>query len=189
MHMKDTIAINARKLFDKHGYHGAALRDICKMSACTMPTLYYYFENKETLFNRLVGDAFAELVPRLWAQLPAGVDAKEYAALMVIQKKHLTEDERLIYRLAMKTWLGFEDCGQCRQELLAWEQAAYEDSWNRYQGLVESKKWAKYISRAITAIIQRMILLGEELSDDDIREEIAMIFEVAMASKDKAGKE
>jgi len=181
--MKDKLAVFARRLFDQHGYHGASLRDICELAACKMPTLYYYYENKETLYDRVVGEAFIELVPRLWSQLPAESDPKEYAALMVIQKKHLTEDERLIYRLAMKTWLGFEDCGPCRQRLREWEQSTYESSWQTYHNIVGSKKWAKYISRSVTAIIQRIILMDENISDDDVREEIGMIFDVATHSK------
>ncbi|MGI6153986.1 MAG: TetR/AcrR family transcriptional regulator [Christensenellaceae bacterium] len=181
--MKDKIALHAREQFDKHGYHGTGLRDICKLSGCKMPTLYYYYENKETLYDRIVGEAFTELVPRLWEQLPADADAKEYAAQMVIQKKHLTEDERLIYRLAMKTWLGFEDCGPCRQRLLDWEQSEYENSWQRYHNIVGSKQWAKFISRAITALILRIILLDECIPDDEIRTEINMIFDVAAHSK------
>lgn len=180
--MKDKIAYYARKEFDKHGYHGTALRDICNLSGCKMPTLYYHYENKETLYDRIVGEAFSELVPRLWAQLPADANPKEYAAQMVIQKKYLTEDERLIYRLAMKTWLGFEDCGPCRQRLLDWEQDAYENSWRNYQDIVGSKQWAKFISRGITAIIQRIILMNEPISDEEIRDEIYMIFDVATHS-------
>lgn len=189
MNMKETIAINARKQFDKHGYHGAALREVCEMSNCKMPTLYYYYKNKEILYDSVVGEAFVELVPRLWEQLPTNVDIKEYSTLMVIQKKHLTEDEHIIYRLAMKTWLGFEECGQCRERLLNWEQTTYDNSWKQYQEIVGSKQWAKFISRSITSIIQRIILLNEDISDNEIREEIMMIFEVASSSNDKIRKE
>ncbi len=127
-------------------------------------------------------------MPRLWTALSKDVSPREYAALMVLQKKNLTEEERLIYRLAIRTWLGFEDCGQCRARLMAWEQAEYENSWRRYHDLVGSKKWALYISRGITLLIQRIVLLDEEISDEDIREEIDMIFDVATHSnhiKDK----
>jgi len=181
--MKEKIAFHARRLFDMHGFHGAALRDVCKLSGCKMPTLYYYYENKETLYDQVVGKAFAQLVPHLWSKLPTGVSPQEYASLMVIQKKHLSEDERIIYRLAMKTWLGFEDCGQCKERLMEWEQATYENSWKEYSGIVGSKQWAKFISRSITSIIQRIILLNEDISDNEIREEVGMIFDVAMHSK------
>jgi AcrR family transcriptional regulator len=179
---KDIIAYHARRLFDQHGFHGTALRDICKLSGCKLPTLYYYYENKEILYDRLVGEAFEELIPRLWLALPKSVDEREYAALMVLQKKTLSEDEKLIYRLAMKTWLGFEDCGKCRERLMAWEQNAYEDSWQRYEGVVGSIAWAKYISRGITSLIQRIVLLNETIPDEEIRKEIGMIFDVASHS-------
>ena len=60
--MKEKIAYYARKLFDEHGYHGAALRDVCKLAGCKMPTIYYYFENNEKLFDEAVRVAFEELV-------------------------------------------------------------------------------------------------------------------------------
>jgi AcrR family transcriptional regulator len=179
---KDIIAYHARRLFDQHGFHGTALRDICKLSECKLPTLYYYYESKEVLYHKLVGEAFIELADRLWSSLPADVTPTEYAARMVLQRKNLTEDERLIYRLAMKTWLGFEDCGKCREILASWEQESYERSFRRYESIVGSMRWAKYINRGIAALIQRIILMGEEISDEEIREEIDMIFDVAAHS-------
>ena len=184
---KDVITYHARRLFDKHGFHGTALRDICNLSGCKLPTLYYYFESKEILYDRIVGEAFEEMVPRLWVALPPDVTAREYAALMVIQKKNLSEDERLIYRLAFRTWLGFEDCGKCRDRLMAWEQEVYENSWQRYHDIVISKKWQQYISRGITLLIQRIVLLNEEISDEEIREEIGMVFDVATHSNKNNG--
>ncbi len=179
--MKDKLAFHARTLFDKHGYHGAGLREICDLAGCKMPTLYYHYGDKETLYDEVVGKAFVELVPRLWLELP-DTEPKEHAVRMVIQKKHLSAEERLIYRLAIRTWLGFEDCGLCRQRLMAWEQETYENSWKQYSEVVGSKQWAKYISRGITSMIQRIILLGEDISEEEIREEIGMIFDVAAHS-------
>lgn len=111
--MKEKIAYHARRLFDIHGFHGTALRDICKLAGCKMPTIYYYYENKEKLFDEVVRVAFEELVARLWTQLPKDISHIEYNIQKVIQKKHLSEDERIIYRLAIKTWLrcdGFDEC-------------------------------------------------------------------------------
>lgn len=187
--MKEKIALHARRLFDKHGFHGTSLRDLCKLAGCQMPTVYYYYENKEVLYDKIVGEAFITLVARLWSELPEDVSLREHAVLMVLQKKHLSEDERLIYRLAMKTWLGFEDCGRCRQRLMEWEQTAYENSWMKYDGLVASKQWAKFISRTLTSVIQRIILLDEDIADTEILEEIGMIFEVAAHTKNKQKEE
>lgn len=65
------------------------------------------------------------------------------------------------------------------RRLMDWAQATYEQSWKKYAKIVTSKQWAKFISRSITALIQLIILAEEDISDDEIREEITMIFDVA----------
>lgn len=183
--MKEKIAYYARRLFDQHGFHGTALRDVCNLAGCKMPTLYYYYENKEKLFDEVVRVAFEELVPRLWAQLPKGVPYTEYIIRKVIQKKRLSEDERIVYRLAMKTWLGCDGFEDCRKKLKEWEQKAYQIAWEEYAPIVGSVQWAKFIVRSITEMIQRIILLNEDIPDEEIVEEINMIFDVATHSNKK----
>ncbi|MBB2183469.1 hypothetical protein H0486_11320 [Lachnospiraceae bacterium MD1] len=126
--------------------------------------------------------AFEDLVARLWTQLPKDVSYIEYNIHKVIQKKHLTEDERIIYRLAMKTWLRCEGCEECRKKLMEWEQRAYHKAWEEYASIVGSVQWAKFIARSITEMIQRIVLLEEDIPDNEIREEINMIFDVATYS-------
>ena len=180
--MKDKIAYCSRRLFDEHGYHGTALRDVCKLAGCKMPTIYYYYESKEKLFDEVVRAAFEELVARLWTQLPENVPYKDYCTAMVIQKKNLSEEERIIYRLAMKTWLGFDGCGETRRRLMDWAQNTSELNWEKCADIVASKQWAKFICRSVTNLIQLIILTDEEISDDEIRGEVSMIFDVAAHS-------
>ncbi len=183
--MKEKITYHSRGLFDKHGFHGTALRDICKLAGCKMPTIYYYFGSKENLFNEVVYVAFEELVAKLWAQLPKNVSVAEFDTLMVIQKKNLSEEERLIYRLAMKTWLGFDGSDETRQKLKDWAQTTYKKSLKKHSESVCSMEWAKFISRSVTNLIQLIILAEEDISDDEIRENIEMIFSVATHSNIK----
>ncbi|MDR0293594.1 MAG: TetR/AcrR family transcriptional regulator [Oscillospiraceae bacterium] len=183
--IKDKIAYHSRRLFDEHGYHGAALREVCKLAGCKMPTVYYHYKNKENLFDEAVRAAFEELVARLWAQLPKEVSGKEYYIAMVKQKKHLSEDERIIYRLALKTWLGFESCGGSRQKLREWEELAYRKTLENCAGIAGSVQWAKFIARSVTGIIQRIILMDDDIPDSEIEEEISMIFDVATHSNIK----
>lgn len=180
--MKDRISYFARKLFEERGYHGTALRDICELAGCKMPTIYYYFENKEKLFDEVVRVAFEKLVERLWSQLPKDLSYREYNIKKVIQKKHLTEDEKRIYRLAMRTWLKCDGTEDSRKKLMEWEQMAYKKAYDEYALVVGSLMWAKFIARAITEMIQRIILLDEDIPDSEIAEEINMIFEVATHS-------
>jgi AcrR family transcriptional regulator len=44
----------ARVLFTQKGYASVSIRDICRNAGITAPTLYYYFQNKEALFDAVV---------------------------------------------------------------------------------------------------------------------------------------
>jgi outer membrane protein len=48
------------KLFANRGYAGTAVQDITEEARVTKPTLYYYFQNKEGLFQALVDQAMDE---------------------------------------------------------------------------------------------------------------------------------
>src|SRR5271155_5605404 len=48
------------KLFANRGYAGTAVQDITEEAKVTKPTLYYYFGNKEGLFQALVDQAMDE---------------------------------------------------------------------------------------------------------------------------------
>ncbi len=44
----------AANLFSEKGYHQVSIREICEIAKISKPTLYYYFENKRTLFLTLL---------------------------------------------------------------------------------------------------------------------------------------
>ncbi len=44
----------ARALFTKRGFSNVSMRDICREARVTPPTVYYYFKNKEALFEAVV---------------------------------------------------------------------------------------------------------------------------------------
>ena len=64
---------SALNLFSEKGYEGTSIREIIERAGVTRPVLYYYFENKEHLFRRLVESWFAELVEDMDRAL-AGVE-------------------------------------------------------------------------------------------------------------------
>lgn len=56
---------SALTLFSEKGYEGTSIREIIEGAGVTRPVLYYYFENKEDLFTRLVETKFSELVGKI----------------------------------------------------------------------------------------------------------------------------
>jgi AcrR family transcriptional regulator len=51
---------SALHLFSEKGYEGTSIREIIEGAGVTRPVLYYYFQNKEDLFKRLVEARFSE---------------------------------------------------------------------------------------------------------------------------------
>jgi outer membrane protein len=59
------------KLFANRGYAGTAVQDITEEAKVTKPTLYYYFESKEGLFQALVDQAMDERLRLMRQAAPA----------------------------------------------------------------------------------------------------------------------
>ncbi len=57
----------AKELFTQRGFSNVAIRDICRAAEVTPPTVYYYFKNKEALFDAVVREAITmtEFIERL----------------------------------------------------------------------------------------------------------------------------
>lgn len=57
----------AKELFTQRGFSNVAVREICKAADVTPPTLYYYFKNKEALFDAVVRKSvgMADFISRL----------------------------------------------------------------------------------------------------------------------------
>lgn len=57
----------AKELFTQRGFANVAVRDICRAADVTPPTLYYYFKNKEALFDAVVRGSITmtEFIERL----------------------------------------------------------------------------------------------------------------------------
>jgi outer membrane protein len=60
------------KLFANRGYAGTAVQDITEEAKVTKPTLYYYFESKEGLFQALVDQAMDERLRLMRQAAPPG---------------------------------------------------------------------------------------------------------------------
>ncbi len=52
--LRDRIIAAATRLFADQGYSATSVRQVVEASGCTKPALYYYFDNKETLFREVI---------------------------------------------------------------------------------------------------------------------------------------
>jgi len=53
VNVKDVITAKALELFSAKGYEGVSVTELTEASGITKPTLYYYFESKEGLFEAI----------------------------------------------------------------------------------------------------------------------------------------
>ena len=177
--MKEEIRYHALRLFDKNGYHGTSMRDIGNAAGCKAPTVYHYYSSKENLFDEVVRVAYIDSLETNRKLLPEIITPEDYCAGVAIQRKNLTENDKLVHRLAMKTWLGCEGCGEVRQKMLDWESTRYARNEKLLSNVIASPAWVRIITRAFVNIIERVILLDEDISDEEIREEMRLLFEAA----------
>jgi AcrR family transcriptional regulator len=52
--LRERIIDTATRMFAEHGFSGTSVRKLAEACGCTKPALYYYFDNKETLFREVV---------------------------------------------------------------------------------------------------------------------------------------
>ncbi len=66
MDLRERIKVVAVEHFNNHGYHGTSVRNIAKDVGCSLPMIYYYFNNKKELFDEIIKkEYFALLKGRL----------------------------------------------------------------------------------------------------------------------------
>jgi len=59
--VKETIIAKALELFSTRGYEGVSVNELTEAAGITKPTLYYYFGNKEGVFESVCQSYYAKL--------------------------------------------------------------------------------------------------------------------------------
>ena len=52
--MRERIKEAAVEHFNSNGYHGTTIRNIAKDVNCSLPMIYYYYNNKKELFDEII---------------------------------------------------------------------------------------------------------------------------------------
>lgn len=75
--MRERLLDVALRLFSENGYSGTSVSAIVTAAGVTQPMLYYYFRNKQALFEALVEKALVGYDQILQHDLPDGLSARE----------------------------------------------------------------------------------------------------------------
>jgi len=73
------ICMVAMILFGKNGYDGTSMEDIAAAAGISKPSLYQYFDSKESLFTVSLNTAPVAFAAKSLRSLPAGIDVREVA--------------------------------------------------------------------------------------------------------------
>ena len=170
--MKDKITSAALEVFDDMGFHRAGIRDIARLANCSLPTLYYYFKNKEQLFETTVCEAYERLTTQIDEQLPDGMPAIDRYYFAVLQRQMLTPDEKRVFRIAIKIQLGVDGFEPVNSRLAKWENERLAAERERLEQESGDPAFASIVRRVVDNMLQRSILFGETLTGDQIRQEL-----------------
>jgi AcrR family transcriptional regulator len=85
--LKEKIMVKAVELFSEKGYYGTSIREIANAVECSLPMLYYYFKNKNDLYEEIAYVEFVRINERLRSELPKHEHIKKYTPNMFCKEK------------------------------------------------------------------------------------------------------
>ena len=89
---KNKLLISAREEFIEKGYLKASLRNICKNAGVTTGALYFFFQDKEDLFDAVVSKAVNGIWQIMQSHFQDESDMAEEGTLLSFPKKDTQED-------------------------------------------------------------------------------------------------
>ncbi len=174
--MKDTIRLAALQEFDQKGFYRTGIRDIAKLAGCSLPTLYYYYQHKEALFEAAVCDTYETLTLQIQDQLPEGLSLLDRYYFAVLQRQLLTPDEKRVFRIALKMQLGVEGFDGARTRLSRYEEARLAEERRIIAAEVDNPAFGSVVLRVVDNMLERSILFEDVLTGDQIRAELGILF-------------
>ncbi len=179
--IKETIKMKAVEIFSEKGFHGTTIREIAKRAECSLPMLYYYYNNKNSLFEEVAYNEFILLIERLNASITQNVPLADIYYQAVKQRMELNAYDKGVYKLSMKVWLGFDGSREVRDKLVEWENDRLERT-----KLILAKAcsdpellpvFSSIMVRIIENMIEKVVLLDEQIADEEIKKEIDFMME------------
>jgi AcrR family transcriptional regulator len=182
MNIKENIIKSSVKIFSINGFHGTSMREIARAVNCSLPTLYYYFKNKNDLFEEVAVKEFLQLIERMNSQIDLNTEPEEVYSRLVVLVKELGEYDKEVFKLALKIGFGFEGTEDARKKIIQWEKMRTKSSiefLEKYK-LDETIKtdFAALLVNLVEHMIEKVILLNEDIPEDYIKRQINLLFKL-----------
>jgi len=181
--MKEKIIQESVKFFGDKGFHGTTMRDIANASGCSLPTLYYYFKNKQDLFEEIIIKEFLKIIDNLNKQIDFTKEPEELYFQVIKTRKELSPHDKEVYKLAIKVWLGFEGNGKARDKVMEWENNRITANRRILDKYISNESihddFAVILVNFLESIINKIILLDEDVDDEKLKRRLGLLFKLA----------
>jgi AcrR family transcriptional regulator len=102
---KDLIKQCAVRTFRQYGYNKSTLDDIAKQLGMKKTTLYYYFKNKEDIFNEIIKDEVRLLIEDLNTIIKSRKDVSGKLLGVVHKLIYYGKERSTVYSISLETFL------------------------------------------------------------------------------------
>lgn len=96
------ILAQAEQLFAARGFDGVSMREIAEACGMTKANLYYYFEDKDALYQQVLESDLLALIDGLEAAVARGGTAREQITRIVVMFVGLLKEKRSLLQMAMR---------------------------------------------------------------------------------------
>lgn len=95
--IREEVLMAAMGLFKRYGMHKTTMEDIARAAGKGKSTLYYYFRNKEQIFDEILEDEFKQIFDRVKQAVEAAHTAKEKIKTFTLEKLKAIHEKSILY--------------------------------------------------------------------------------------------
>lgn len=170
----------AVKQFNANGYHGTTIRNIAKDVDCSLPMIYYYYNNKKELFDEIIKKDYFNLIKKQASQLK-DENIIDFYTHFIYSLNTLNDYDKLVYRLGIKVYLSFDGDEELMNLMDEWEKGILPRHREILKPYTKNMNNEKAIVRTLVHLLETLIVdivvKNRYLSENEIREEITIVLQ------------
>ena len=179
--IKEKIMKVAIKNFSEVGFHGTSIRHIAAEVGCSLPTIYYYFESKEKMFEKIVFEEFMKINQAWEKRVDLSDDPRDLYVSVIMHRLKLRGHERRVYRLALKIWFGYDGPKELREKIVAWEESRFNNNReflnSKYAGTPNLDSFIRVLIALVENYMLKNLLLDEAFTQEEVEKKIYWLFD------------
>jgi AcrR family transcriptional regulator len=185
--LRERIKEVAVKQFNANGYHGTTIRNIAKDVDCSLPMIYYYYNNKKELFDEIIKKDYFNLIKKQASQLK-DENIIDFYTHFIYSLNALNDYDKLVYRLGIKVYLSFDGDEELMNLMDEWEKGILPRHLKILKPYTKNMNNEKAIVRTLVHLLETLIVdivvKNRYLSEDEIREEITIVLQDCITKED-----